>query len=60
MAESTDKGLTRRDFVHGAVSSAAIAAVPATVFAASGRKEADKAAVVAQIPAMHAENLKRL
>jgi acetylornithine deacetylase/succinyl-diaminopimelate desuccinylase-like protein len=60
MAESTDKGLTRRDFVHGAVSSAAIAAVPATVFAASGRKEADKAAVLAQIPAMHAENLKRL
>jgi len=60
MAECTDKGLTRRDFVHGAVSSAAIAAVPATVFAASGRKEADKAAVLAQIPAMHAENLKRL
>jgi len=60
MAESTDKGLTRRDFVHGAVSSAAIAAIPATVFAASGRKEADKAAVLAQIPAMHAENVKRL
>jgi acetylornithine deacetylase/succinyl-diaminopimelate desuccinylase-like protein len=60
MAEGIDQGLTRRDFVQGAVSSAAIAAVPSAVLAASGRKDADKAAVLAQIPKMHADNVKRL
>ena len=60
MAEGIDQGLTRRDFVQGAVSSAAIAAAPSAVLAASGRKDADKAAVLAQIPKMHADNVKRL
>jgi secreted PhoX family phosphatase len=60
MADGIDQGLTRRDFVQGAVSSAAMAAVPTAVLAASGRKDADKAAVLAQIPKMHAANVKRL
>ncbi|HEX3914918.1 MAG TPA: M20/M25/M40 family metallo-hydrolase [Steroidobacteraceae bacterium] len=52
--------LSRRNFVQGAASAAALAAVPATVFAAVSAKEADKSAVLAQIPKMHAENVKRL
>src|ERR1700674_935339 len=60
MANEQDLGLSRRDFVQSAVSGAALAAVPIGVFAATPAKEADKAAVLAQIPKMHAENLKRL
>jgi hypothetical protein len=37
-----------------------VAAAPALVSAASVGEDADKAAVLAQIPAMHAENVKRL
>src|SRR3569833_1005795 len=49
--------IARRDFVQGAVAGVALAAAaPGAVLAASG----DKAAVLAQIPKMHAENLKRL
>jgi acetylornithine deacetylase/succinyl-diaminopimelate desuccinylase-like protein len=59
MAGEKDRDLSRREFVQGTVSSLALAAVPAAVLAASG-KDGDKAAVLAQVPAMHAENLKRL
>jgi acetylornithine deacetylase/succinyl-diaminopimelate desuccinylase-like protein len=59
MSGEKDRDLSRREFVQGTVSGLALAAVPAAVLAASG-KDADKAAVLAQIPAMHAENLKRL
>jgi acetylornithine deacetylase/succinyl-diaminopimelate desuccinylase-like protein len=59
MPGEKDRDLSRREFVQGTVSSLALAAVPAAVLAASG-KDADKAAVLAQIPTMHAENLKRL
>ena len=59
MSGEKDSDLSRREFVQGTVSSLALAAVPAAVLAASG-KDADKAAVLAQIPTMHAENLKRL
>src|SRR5271156_1709680 len=51
---------SRRDFVQSAVSGAALAAVPMAVFAAASPNEADKAAVLAQIPKMHAANIKRL
>jgi acetylornithine deacetylase/succinyl-diaminopimelate desuccinylase-like protein len=51
-----DSGLGRREFVQGAVAGVALAAAPGAVLAASG----DKAAVLAQIPKMHAENIKRL
>jgi acetylornithine deacetylase/succinyl-diaminopimelate desuccinylase-like protein len=59
MTDSNDLGLSRRDFVNGAVSGAVLVAAPAA-FAASGVKNSDKAAVLAQVPKMHAENLKRL
>src|ERR1700733_9164127 len=60
MSNERDLDLSRRDFVHGAVSGAALAAVPMGVFAASPAKDADKAAVLAQIPKMHDANVKRL
>ena len=52
--------LSRRDFVQGAVSGMALAAAPSALWAAASGKDADKAAVLAQIPTMHAANLKRL
>jgi acetylornithine deacetylase/succinyl-diaminopimelate desuccinylase-like protein len=52
------EGLSRRDFVQGAVSGAVLVAAPA--LAAAAAKNSDKAAVLAQVPKMHAENLKRL
>jgi acetylornithine deacetylase/succinyl-diaminopimelate desuccinylase-like protein len=59
MSDSIDEGVSRRDFVRGTVSAAALAALPAAVLAAADQK-ADKAAVLAQISKMHAENIKRL
>ena len=56
MNDSGD-GLSRRDFVQGALSSAVLVAAPAATFAAG---DANKAAVLAQIPKMHADNVKRL
>ena len=50
----------RREFVRGAVSGVALAASPGLVLAASYGKEADRKAVLAQIPSMHAANVKRL
>ena len=54
-----DPGFSRRDFVQGAVSGAALAALPIGAFAAAA-SDADKAAVMAQVPKMHAANIKRL
>ncbi len=59
MTDSGERGLDRRGFVQGAVSTALIAAAPAIVSAAS-KAATDKAAVLAQIPKMHDENLQRL
>jgi hypothetical protein len=50
---------SRRLFVQGTGSAIALTAVPAAL-AAAADGEADKAAVLAQIPRMHAANLKRL
>ena len=50
----------RREFVQGAVSGMALAVAPALASAASVAEDTDKAAVLAQIPAMHAANVKRL
>src|SRR5579863_6952818 len=60
MAAEKDPNLQRRSFVQGAVSGAALAAIPAAVLAAAKPTDADKAAVLAQIPTMHAANIKRL
>jgi acetylornithine deacetylase/succinyl-diaminopimelate desuccinylase-like protein len=50
-------GLSRRDFVQGAVSGAVLAAAPGLAAAA---KNSDKAAVLAQVPKLHDANLQRL
>jgi acetylornithine deacetylase/succinyl-diaminopimelate desuccinylase-like protein len=60
MANDQDREFSRRDFVQGAVSGAALAAIPLGVFAAASPDDADKAAVLSQIPKMHAANIKRL
>src|SRR6202011_2831880 len=60
MADASDLSLSRREFVQGTVSTAALAAAPAAVLAAAAGSNADKAAVLAQIPTMHAANVKRL
>src|SRR4051812_46716872 len=57
MADSGDPSLGRREFVQGAVAGVALtAAAPGAALVPSG----DKAAVLARIPKMHAENIKRL
>jgi acetylornithine deacetylase/succinyl-diaminopimelate desuccinylase-like protein len=56
MTHALDTILSRRDFLNTSVSAAALAALPgAAVAAACG-----KAVVLAQIPKMHAANIKRL
>src|SRR5882757_1655635 len=60
MADSGDPTLGRREFVQGAVSGAALAAAAPAVVLAAAHGAGEKAAVLAQIPKMHAENLKRL
>jgi acetylornithine deacetylase/succinyl-diaminopimelate desuccinylase-like protein len=59
-AKGERMGLSRREFVQGAVAGAALAATPGTGFAAYAGDDADKQAVLQQIPKMHAENVKRL
>jgi len=60
MSKSFDNGLNRRAFVQAGLSAAAIAAIPAAALAALKGNRADKDAVLAQIPKMHAANIKRL
>jgi len=57
MSDQPD-GVSRRDFVQGALSGAVLMSAPAAVLAAV--ENPDKAAVLAQIPKMHADNVKRL
>ena len=57
MVDAGDPSLGRREFVQGAMAGVALAAAaPGAALVTSG----DKAAVLAQIPKMHAENIKRL
>jgi acetylornithine deacetylase/succinyl-diaminopimelate desuccinylase-like protein len=60
MTDTIDGAVSRRAFVRGSMSAAALAALPASVLAAAAEQQADKAAVLAQIPKMHAENIRRL
>jgi len=60
MPGDKDRDLSRREFVQGTVSGLALGLTPAAVLAAGGAKDAEKAAVLAQVPKMHAENLQRL
>jgi acetylornithine deacetylase/succinyl-diaminopimelate desuccinylase-like protein len=54
------QGSSRRDFVAGSATLAALAALPVALRAAATAANPDKAAVLAQIPKMHAANIKRL
>src|SRR5205814_750277 len=60
MADASEPSLSRREFVQGTVSSVALAGAPAAVLAAAAGGNADKAAVLARSPTMHAANVKRL
>ena len=60
MDDRSDLSWNRREFVQGAAAGAALAAAPAMVLAAADGHGADKAAVLAEIPKMHARNVKRL
>src|ERR1700721_2749635 len=60
MANDPEREFSRRDFVQSAVSSAAPASGPMALFAAASPNDAAKAAGLAQIPKMHAANIKRL
>ena len=57
MTDKSNNGFSRRDFVHGALAGAALAALPVSAFSADSP---DIEAVLSQIPKMHDENVKRL
>src|SRR5215475_7558751 len=59
MNDSIGENFGRRAFVQGAVSGVVLAAAPTSLMAAAA-SDADKAVVLAQVPKMQAENLKRL
>jgi acetylornithine deacetylase/succinyl-diaminopimelate desuccinylase-like protein len=59
MSDTDARALNRRDFVSASLSAGALAMLPASMLAAA-EAEADKSAVLAQIPKMHAENIRRL
>jgi len=60
MSDDQVRDLSRREFVQGTVTGLALAAAPVAVLAAAQPRDPDKAAVLAQIPKMHAENVTRL
>src|SRR6201993_3971044 len=60
MSDTNDGAFNRREFVRGSMSAATLAALPASMLAVAADAEADKAAVLAQIPKMHADNVRRL
>src|SRR6516162_6067558 len=60
MSDTTAAAFNRRDFVRASMSAGALAVLPASMLAAAAEAESDKAAVLAQIPKMHAENIRRL
>jgi len=60
MSDNNDNAWTRRDFVQSAVSGAVLVATPSFLIAAGAGGDGNKAAVLAQIPKQHAENIKRL
>ncbi len=62
MEQIKGEGVSRRRFVGGALGTAAVAAAPSglTAFAQGAAADADKKVVLAEIPGMHAENIKRL
>src|SRR5271156_1880606 len=60
MSEPKDEYFNRREFVAASLSTAALGALPGMALAAAPEASPDKSAVLAQIPKMHAANIKRL
>src|SRR5215469_2030985 len=60
MSDPTAGAFNRRDFVRASISAGAVAALPASMLAAAAAGGDDKAAVLEQVPRMHAENVRRL
>jgi acetylornithine deacetylase/succinyl-diaminopimelate desuccinylase-like protein len=60
MTDTLEPGFGRREFVQGAASGLALAAVPGSGWAVGSREPPEKQAVLAEIPKMHAANVKRL
>ena len=60
MTDSNGGECSRREFVCGSVAATALAALPTAALAAAQDQQVDKAAVLAQIPKMHAQNIRRL
>src|SRR5256884_9366217 len=60
MADASEPSLSRRHFVRVRFPSVPRGGPPAALLAAAAGGNADKAAVLAQIPRMHAANVKRL
>src|SRR5215472_2105424 len=61
MADETTHGMSRREFVQGSASGVLLAVGSGAVLAAtSANNDKDKKAVLAQIPQLHAANVKRL
>ena len=58
MTGTRDQGFNRRGFVLGTVSGAALAMAP--TLSGAGPDSSNKKTVLAQIPKMHVENIKRL
>jgi acetylornithine deacetylase/succinyl-diaminopimelate desuccinylase-like protein len=57
VAESNHSYFNRREFIQGALAGAALASLPISVF---GADNSDMQAVLAQVPKMHDDNVKRL
>ena len=57
MADSNHSYFNRREFIQGALAGAALASLPISVF---GADNSDMQAVLAQVPKMHDDNVKRL
>ena len=57
MADSSHSYFNRREFIQGALAAAALASLPVSVF---GADNSDLQAVLAQVPKMHDDNVKRL
>ena len=62
MTDSSHNAFNRREFIHGAIAGAAIAALPISAFSSAALSPDDPGiqSVLGQIPKMHDENVKRL
>ncbi len=60
MSDARTSGMNRREFVESTLGATTLLAAAPAVFAATPSAKADKAAVLEQVPKLHAESIKRL